>query len=205
MSDPATGRRTHCRGGAVDVTLADATGALLEMPSGFDDFSERADRDYSDCSAEAAEQARLLQEVMEGCGLVGYSGEWWHFSDGVDYPVEETVRAAGGGAATGSGRARRRRSPPAPRRTPPLPPLRRERKCSSWRAAARTPSCAIRAPQVSAGRPSGAGGGGRRRRAAILARQLRGIPQPAETPGGEALLGTVRAGEVVELLAWAGR
>ena len=59
VSDPATGRRTHCRGGAVDVTLADATGALLEMPSGLTDFSERADRDYSDCSAEAAEHARL--------------------------------------------------------------------------------------------------------------------------------------------------
>ena len=47
------------------------------------------DRDYSDCSEDAAENARLLQSVMEEAGFTGYSGEWWHFSDTVSYPVEE--------------------------------------------------------------------------------------------------------------------
>src|SRR5262249_53962703 len=41
---PVAGSK-HNRGDAVDVTLADATGARLEMPTGFDDFSDRAHRD----------------------------------------------------------------------------------------------------------------------------------------------------------------
>jgi D-alanyl-D-alanine dipeptidase len=57
--------------------------------SGFDDFSPLADRDYSDVSPAAAANAQLLEDVMEECGFRPYSGEWWHFTDTDDYPVEE--------------------------------------------------------------------------------------------------------------------
>ena len=89
VSHPETGRRAHCRGNAVDVTLIDLeSGQMLEMPTGFDCFTAQADRDYSDCTATAAENARLLEQVMESCGFTGYWSEWWHYTDSDDYPVE---------------------------------------------------------------------------------------------------------------------
>ena len=89
VSHPVTGNRNHCRGNAIDVTLADAQGNLLEMPSEFDDFTPQADRDYSDCTPEAAANALLLQDIMEEQGFSGYEKEWWHFADSTDYPVDE--------------------------------------------------------------------------------------------------------------------
>ena len=90
VSHPVTGNRAHCRGNAVDLTLIDLeTGEKLPMPTGFDDFSALADRDYSDCPPEAAANAALLEEVMERHGFKGYSGEWWHFTDTDSYPVAE--------------------------------------------------------------------------------------------------------------------
>ena len=98
VSHPATGNRSHCRGNAVDVTLVDLeTGAELEMPTGFDDFSKLADRDYSDCTSAAAENAWILEAVMESCGFKPYRAEWWHFTDTEDYPVEEEFNPAGVG------------------------------------------------------------------------------------------------------------
>lgn len=89
VSPPGTGSQTHCRGLAVDVTLYDLeTGKLLEMPTGFDDFTSFADRDYRDNSETAAENARLLEEVMKLCGFRPYSAEWWHFSDSDSYDIE---------------------------------------------------------------------------------------------------------------------
>ena len=89
VADPETGFSSHSRGNTVDVTLTDLEGNDVEMPSGFDDFSPLADRDYSDASPAAAANAALLEDVMEECGFRPYSGEWWHFTDTDDYPVEE--------------------------------------------------------------------------------------------------------------------
>ena len=91
VANPETGYSSHSRGNTVDVTLTDRSGNAVEMPSGFDDFSPLADRDYSDVPAEAAAHAQLLEEVMTACGFRPYSGEWWHFSDTDEYPVEETL------------------------------------------------------------------------------------------------------------------
>ena len=89
VSHPVTGTRSHCRGSAVDLTLVDlTTGQELTMPTGFDDFSKLADRDYSDCPPEAAKNARLLEDVMTQCGFKPYNAEWWHYSDTDEYPVD---------------------------------------------------------------------------------------------------------------------
>ena len=96
VANPETGFSSHSRGNTVDLTLVDETGQELEMPTGFDDFSPLADRDYSDCTAVARENAQLLQDVMERGGFTGYFGEWWHFSDTQDYPVEETFEPPAG-------------------------------------------------------------------------------------------------------------
>ena len=95
VSKPGVGRQNHCRGLAIDLTVYDLeTGEMLLMPSAFDDFSALADRDYWDVSEEAAEHASLLESVMERNGFTGYRGEWWHYNDNDDYPVEENFDPA---------------------------------------------------------------------------------------------------------------
>ena len=89
VSNPNVKYSSHSRGNTVDITLVDAQGNELEMPTGFDDFSALADRDYSDCSPTTAENALLLQRTMEEHGFSGYYKEWWHFSDETEYPPEE--------------------------------------------------------------------------------------------------------------------
>lgn len=89
VANPNVGYSSHSRGNTVDITLVDSNGVEFEMPTGFDDFSAKADRDYSDCSEYAANNARILEILMEKHGFTGYAGEWWHYSDTVSYPVEE--------------------------------------------------------------------------------------------------------------------
>lgn len=89
VADPRKGYSNHSRGNAVDVTLVDLEGREVEMPTQFDDFSGKADRNYADCTETAADNARLLQDVMQQHGFVPYFGEWWHFADEEKYPVEE--------------------------------------------------------------------------------------------------------------------
>ena len=91
VSDPANGLSNHCRGNTVDITLVTLDGGHVEMPSGFDDFSPLADRDYSDVSAAAAERSRLLERVMSDAGFTGYSAEWWHYTDNDSYDILETL------------------------------------------------------------------------------------------------------------------
>ena len=89
VSDPATGYLGHCRGNAVDVTIVNADGSYVEMPTGFDEFSAAADRDYSDVDAKKGENARMLEQIMTDCGFVGEQSEWWHFADSVEYEIEK--------------------------------------------------------------------------------------------------------------------
>lgn len=90
VANPNVGYSNHSRGFAVDVTLVDSNGNELLMPTGFDDFSTRADRDYSECDPQSAENAKLLEMVMEKHGFKGYWGEWWHFNDTQKYDVEDS-------------------------------------------------------------------------------------------------------------------
>lgn len=77
-------------GNAVDITVVDANGVELEMPTGFDVFTSLADRNYADCSAEAAANATMLQEVMENNGFKYTHTQWWHYVDTDSYS-EETM------------------------------------------------------------------------------------------------------------------
>lgn len=89
VANPNNGFSSHSRGNTVDLTLVYADGAAVVMPTDFDDFSSLADRNYSDCSTEAEENALLLEEVMIKYGFKPYSGEWWHFTDSQSYPVDK--------------------------------------------------------------------------------------------------------------------
>ena len=89
VANPNKGFSSHSRGNTVDLTLVISDGEDVSMPTGFDDFSAKADRDYSDVEEEAAINALLLEETMIEAGFKPYSSEWWHFSDTDSYEVEE--------------------------------------------------------------------------------------------------------------------
>ena len=95
VSHPVTGKRTHCRGNTVDISVYDLkTGEDLPVPTGYDNFTAYADRDYGDCSEDAAANARLLEQIMEKHGFTPYFAEWWHFADTEEYPVDEYFNPA---------------------------------------------------------------------------------------------------------------
>lgn len=78
VSDPRKGGH-HTRGTAIDLTLITCDGQELPMPSAFDDFSEKAHRNYMECSAEKIKNRKLLETIMEKHGFIGIPTEWWHF------------------------------------------------------------------------------------------------------------------------------
>lgn len=81
VADPNYGISGHSLGNTIDISIVHLDGTPVEMPSGFDEFSSIADRDYSDVSETAAANSRLLEDVMYRNGFTGYSGEWWDYSD----------------------------------------------------------------------------------------------------------------------------
>ena len=90
VSHPIYGGRPHCRGNAVDLTLIDLeTGEELDMPTGFDDFTALADRNYSDCTETQANNAKVLERAMTAAGFIPYSAEWWHYTDYATYAVDD--------------------------------------------------------------------------------------------------------------------
>ncbi len=79
VANPLSGSR-HNRGCAVDLTLYDlATGEQVTMPSGFDEFTERAYTDYPGGTSRQRWLRSLLRRVMEAEGFTVYENEWWHF------------------------------------------------------------------------------------------------------------------------------
>ena len=78
VADPAKGSR-HNRGAAVDLTLCDLRGRPLPMPTGFDDFSERAHRSSALWTPEQRRNSERLQAAMERHGFAGLATEWWHY------------------------------------------------------------------------------------------------------------------------------
>lgn len=79
VAAPWTGSR-HNRGCAVDMTLIDLeSGETLAMPTGYDDFSERAHHHYSDLPEDVLHNRRLLVNVMREHGFEPLPTEWWHF------------------------------------------------------------------------------------------------------------------------------
>jgi D-alanyl-D-alanine dipeptidase len=79
VANPATGSR-HNRGCAVDLTLYDLkAGHAVEMPSLYDEMSERAYPNYGGGSNAQRALRDLLRKHMEAEGFTVYEYEWWHF------------------------------------------------------------------------------------------------------------------------------
>ncbi|MFL6374907.1 MAG: M15 family metallopeptidase [Pyrinomonadaceae bacterium] len=79
VADPATGSK-HNRGCAVDLSIYDLkTGKEIPMPSGFDEFTERASPDYTGGTDEERRDRDNLRHLMEAEGFTVNPNEWWHF------------------------------------------------------------------------------------------------------------------------------
>lgn len=79
----------HSRGTAIDVTLRDETGALLDMGTDFDEMNARSHLWSPDISAASHRNRLILNAIMQAGGFVGINSEWWHFElpDSVRYPL----------------------------------------------------------------------------------------------------------------------
>ncbi len=79
----------HLTGGAVDVTLCDADGLMLEMGSQFDEASVASHSDYLERldapegrQRRARSCRRVLYHAMCGAGFSNLPSEWWHYDFG---------------------------------------------------------------------------------------------------------------------------
>ncbi|MCC5626607.1 M15 family metallopeptidase [Nostoc sp. CHAB 5715] len=77
----------HSTGAAVDVTLVDDAGQIVNMGSPIDEMSQRSHPDYyaNNDRPEAQKyhaHRQLLQDVMLKAGFQRNPREWWHFSIG---------------------------------------------------------------------------------------------------------------------------
>ncbi|HXK11991.1 MAG TPA: M15 family metallopeptidase [Vicinamibacteria bacterium] len=89
VADPAQGSR-HNRGCAVDLTLCGlADGRPVEMPSLYDEMSERARPGYRGGTPDERARRDLLRSEMEKEGFTVFESEWWHFDyrEWREYPI----------------------------------------------------------------------------------------------------------------------
>jgi D-alanyl-D-alanine dipeptidase len=83
----------------VDLTLVDFQGKELEMPTGFDDFSSKADHAYQVLPDQIIRNRELLKGLMEKAGFISLPEEWWHYDDEkwmqfdlMDVPFQDLVQ-----------------------------------------------------------------------------------------------------------------
>lgn len=81
----------HNYGVAVDLSIVDENGDLLDMGTPFDHFGKEAHTDQEDAlvqqgliTAEARANRQLLRQIMGEVGLRCYHREWWHFQERID-------------------------------------------------------------------------------------------------------------------------
>jgi D-alanyl-D-alanine dipeptidase len=84
---------THATGGAIDLTLCDYTGAILNLGTEFDDFSTKANTRHFESQdwlnpttpehdIESGMLRRVLFHAMIQQGFTNFHNEWWHYDFG---------------------------------------------------------------------------------------------------------------------------
>ena len=89
VANPAEGSK-HNRGAAVDLTLYKLqTSVAVDMPSTYDESTDRAYANYPGGTALQRWHRALLKRVMEHEGFTVNPQEWWHFDykDWKSYPI----------------------------------------------------------------------------------------------------------------------
>jgi len=79
VADPKKGS-IHNRGGAVDISLVDATGKEMDMGTPFDFFGVEASHDYEQLSDEVKANRKLLRKIMTQNNFRIFESEWWHYN-----------------------------------------------------------------------------------------------------------------------------
>jgi D-alanyl-D-alanine dipeptidase len=91
VADPEAGS-VHNRGCAVDISIYSVVdGAEAEMPSEYDEMSERAMPSYKGGSSEQVHNRELLRSTMERHQFTVHALEWWHFDHLTwpEHPIED--------------------------------------------------------------------------------------------------------------------
>lgn len=78
VADPRRGGN-HNRGAAIDLTLVDANGVELEMPTPYDSFKKAAHQGYTGGTARSRDNRERLRRAMVEAGFRINRSEWWHF------------------------------------------------------------------------------------------------------------------------------
>lgn len=84
VADPKVGS-VHSRGAAVDLGLADETGALVALPTAYDAATPDAARTRA-LDGDHGREARTLDAAMTAAGFVGLPTEWWHYDFATKQP-----------------------------------------------------------------------------------------------------------------------
>lgn len=86
LSNPKYGS-LHNYGAAVDVSIVDEEGKLLDMATPFDSFEKLAYPFYQEqyyksgkLKKKQYQNRRLLQSIMKEAGFMGITTEWWHYN-----------------------------------------------------------------------------------------------------------------------------
>lgn len=92
VSPPSSNRLApspHLTGGAVDVTLRDEDGRLLDMGTAFDEVTELSSTSYYEQPDQLDSRhrrirnnRRILYNVMINAGFSNLPSEWWHYDYG---------------------------------------------------------------------------------------------------------------------------
>jgi len=78
LADPAKGS-PHSRGVAVDLSLIDQDGNILDMGTEFDEFTPLSHHGNLEISPQAQTNRLLLLGIMTSAGWDFYRNEWWHY------------------------------------------------------------------------------------------------------------------------------
>jgi len=79
VANPSRGS-IHNRGGAVDITLVDETGAEIDMGTSFDFFGPESSHDFKDFAKPILKNRKLLKKIMLRNGFESFDSEWWHYN-----------------------------------------------------------------------------------------------------------------------------
>lgn len=78
----AVGGGGHQTGGAVDLTICDLRGNLLDMGSSYLQFDASTPTFSKLITVEQEKNRTILLSIMQEVGFVNFPLEWWHFSYG---------------------------------------------------------------------------------------------------------------------------
>ena len=78
VANPKKGSK-HNRGAAVDLTLIDKNGQIVDMGTPFDFFGKEAHHTYQNLPKDILANRKLLRETLNAANFRHISSEWWHY------------------------------------------------------------------------------------------------------------------------------